>query len=374
MTTATTDVSNILRAINSNTNWKNTSAKLNKTIARLNNPKPKVMTEEDIDRLFNRSKSKSRVETNPSVIPARLDTLHSRINRANRTETQPLKTEMRVIEERMARPVKDFANSVKFLKLEDSTDKLLNGLPVCEDELDEQRIDELFGDSSVDLTAEFKKDYIVGKVVGEGAYASVRVATFRPLSKKVAIKVYEKAKLREPQRKKSVRREIRILQMLDHPNIVKILDVVETNNHLNIIMEYLDGISLNAYLQDQQGHRASEKHAKTIIRALANGLEYLHSRQISHRDIKLENIILSESLSPKLIDFGFSTCIEKNRKVKIFCGTPSYMAPEIVQKKEYRGEPADVWALGVLTFVTLTGIFPFRGATDQELYRKINNA
>ena len=116
MTTATTDVSNILRAINSNTNWKNTSAKLNKTIARLNNPKPKVMTEEDIDRLFNRSKSKSRVETNPSVIPARLDTLHSRINRANRTETQPLKTEMRVIEERMARPVKDFANSVKFLK------------------------------------------------------------------------------------------------------------------------------------------------------------------------------------------------------------------------------------------------------------------
>ena len=125
--------------------------------------------------------------------------------------------------------------------------------------------------------------------------------------------------------------------MLDHPNIVKILDVVETNNHLNIIMEYLDGISLNAYLQEQQGHRASEKNAKTIIRALANGLEYLHSRQISHRDIKLENIILSESLAPKLIDFGFSTCIEKNRKVKIFCGTPSYMAPEIVQKKEYRG-------------------------------------
>jgi MAP/microtubule affinity-regulating kinase len=109
----------------------------------------------------------------------------------------------------------------------------------------------------VDLTAEFKKDYIVGKVVGEGAYASVRVAMFKPLNKKVAIKVYEKIKLREQQRKKSVRREIRILQMLEHPNIVKILDVVETNNHLNIIMEYLDGISLNAYLQTQQNHRAN---------------------------------------------------------------------------------------------------------------------
>lgn len=121
--------------------------------------------------------------------------------------------------------------------------------------------------------------------------------------------------------------------MLDHPNVVKIFNVVQTNNHLNIIMEYLDGISLNTYLKSQPNHRASQKNTKAIIRSLAEALEYLHERQISHRDIKLENIILSEDLSPKLIDFGFSTCIEKNKKVKIFCGTPSYMAPEIVQKK-----------------------------------------
>jgi hypothetical protein len=221
LATATTDVSNILRAINSNTNWKNSSAKLNKTIAgkTLNNthkPKKGLMTEEDIDRLFNKSKSKTRVDTHPT----RIDT------KPNLTEIQLIKTEMHPIEERAPRPIKDFANSVKFLKLDDSTDKLLNGMPAYDDELDEQRIDELFGESTVDLTAEFKKDYIVGKVVGEGAYASVRVAMFKPLSKKVAIKVYEKAKLREPQRKKSVRREIRILQMLEHPNIVKILDVV----------------------------------------------------------------------------------------------------------------------------------------------------
>lgn len=88
----------------------------------------------------------------------------------------------------------------------------------------------------------------------------------------MAIKVYEKIKLREPQRKKSVRREIRILQMLSHPNIVKILDVVETNNHLNIIMEYLDGISLNHYLKNQPNHRAPENHCKTIIRSLAEAL------------------------------------------------------------------------------------------------------
>jgi hypothetical protein len=115
MATLTTDVSHILRAINTNTMWKNSSAKLNKTITSkpLNTtvkPKKGLMTEEDIDRLFNRSKSK------------------------NRTEVQP-------IEERPPRPVKDFANSVKFLKVDDSADKLLNGLPTCEDDLDEQRID-----------------------------------------------------------------------------------------------------------------------------------------------------------------------------------------------------------------------------------------
>lgn len=243
MATLTTDVSHILRAINSNTMWKNSSAKLNKTVTAkpINSTQKKkgLMTEEDIDKLFNRSRSK------------------------NRTEVQP-------IEERLARPVKDFANSVKFLKVDDSTDRLLNGLPTFEDDF-EEKIDALFEDS-VDLTAEFKKDYMVGKVVGEGAYASVRVAMFKPLNKKVAIKVYEKAKLREPQRKKSVRREIRILQMLDHPNIVKILDVVETNNHLNIIMEYLEGISLNTFLTSQQTHKASEKNARAIVKGLAAAL------------------------------------------------------------------------------------------------------
>lgn len=111
------------------------------------------------------------------------------------------------------------------------------------------------------------------------------------------------------------------------------------------------------------------------------GIDYCHRRCITHRDIKLENLLLIPPMPGqtgghrlKIIDFGFSTCIPNDRKIKIFCGTPSYMAPEIVSKKEYAGPPADIWALGVLLYATLNGCFPYRGQTDKELYKKINSA
>jgi MAP/microtubule affinity-regulating kinase len=102
-----------------------------------------------------------------------------------------------------------------------------------------------------------------------------------------------------------------------------------------------------------------------------SALSYCHSKCITHRDIKLENVLLDENKDVKLIDFGFSTCIPKDIKINIFCGTPSYMAPEIVKKTEYAGPPADIWASAVLLYALLNGCFPYRGATDAELYRKI---
>jgi MAP/microtubule affinity-regulating kinase/serine/threonine-protein kinase NIM1 len=96
---------------------------------------------------------------------------------------------------------------------------------------------------------------------------------------------------------------------------VKIFDVVETNNHLNIIMEYLPGISLGVSLKQQPNQKFTENNCKSIIKELAHSLKYLHERNIAHRDIKLENVILDEKQSPKLIDFGFSTCIERHTKV-----------------------------------------------------------
>ena len=101
-------------------------------------------------------------------------------------------------------------------------------------------------------------------------------------------------------------------------------------------------------------------------------LAYLHARNVTHRDIKLENIIIdTKKGNIKLIDFGFCCCTSPEIKLKVFCGTPSYMCPEIVLKREYVGPPTDIWAAGILFYAMLCGQFPFRGSTDKELYKKI---
>lgn len=137
-------------------------------------------------------------------------------------------------------------------------------------------------------------------------------------------------------------------------------------------MEYVSGGSLHSYLRTKVNRQMHEAEAKYLFKQAVQAIHYCHARSITHRDIKLENVLLNEEKNQvRLIDFGFSTCIPNDKKVKLFCGTPSYMAPEIVTKKEYLGPPADVWALGVLYYALLCGKFPFKGQNDKELYKKI---
>jgi len=110
-----------------------------------------------------------------------------------------------------------------------------------------------------------------------------------------------------------------------------------------------------------------------MFKQIAEAIEYLHSVNVVHRDLKLDNILVEERSSTiRVIDFGFSiVCSPMSQRLKVFCGTPSYMAPEIVRKHDYEGPPVDMWALGVLLFVMLTGVFPFKGITESDLYSKI---
>ena len=173
-------------------------------------------------------------------------------------------------------------------------------------------------------------DYVVGKEIGKGAYAIVFIGIHKRLNKKVALKIYEKEKIKEIQRKKSVRREIRLMKRLNHPNIAKLYEAIETDTQVILVLEYISGGSTHGFLKSKHLRRMSEEDARGIWRQLIHTLQYLHNKCIAHRDIKLENVMLDEKRNVKLIDFGFSTCIPNDQRVKIFCGTPSYMAPEIV--------------------------------------------
>ena len=126
-------------------------------------------------------------------------------------------------------------------------------------------------------------------------------------------------------------------------------------------MEYAGNISLHSYLKGKVGKRIDEHCAKKIFYQIVEAIQYCHAQNIVHRDIKLENIILDDKLNVKIIDFGFSIIIPKNKKLNVFCGTPSYMAPEILSKEFYSGFLADVWALGIVLFIMLCGNFPFKG-------------
>lgn len=206
---------------------------------------------------------------------------------------------------------------------------------------------------------------------GQGSYAVVKLAREKRTGQKFAIKTYEKFKLYDATRRRNVKREISLLQDLDHPNIIKLHHTIENTTQINLVMEMGGQTSLHSYLKSKLGRRIDEQDAKPVFKQIVQGMKYLHGRNIAHRDIKLDNILLDEEKRIKIIDFGFSVLIEKDKTMSTFCGTPSYMAPELANKKDYNGSEVDVWAMGVVLYAILAGKFPFKGENDRDLYKKI---
>lgn len=211
--------------------------------------------------------------------------------------------------------------------------------------------------------------YMVGKVVGVGSYGKVRAAWHRLTALKVAIKTYDKSKLKDPAHWKRVHSEIKIMEQISHPRIARMYEAVETPKRMHLIMECLDGGNLCSYVKSKR--RLSEDESKRIFFQIAQAMEYLHSVGVSHRDVKLENVLFANDKDIKIIDFGFSTVCQPGKKLKVFCGTPSYMAPEIVRRSEYEGKPVDIWSMGILLYALLCGCFPFRAKAYPDLYRRI---
>mmetsp|Transcript_12437 Transcript_12437/g.14252 ORF Transcript_12437/g.14252 Transcript_12437/m.14252 type:complete len:151 (+) Transcript_12437:484-936(+) len=148
----------------------------------------------------------------------------------------------------------------------------------------------------------------------------------------------------EAHKLKSVSNEIRILKRLDHPNLIKLHSVHETPSKIYLVMDLVKGVTLTDYLKDKRKLRLEEQEAKKIFKQIIEGVDYLHSKNICHRDIKLENILITESGVIKILDFGFAVKFNPNKKLSTYCGTPNYMAPELIIKVPYDPNKMETWS------------------------------
>ena len=211
------------------------------------------------------------------------------------------------------------------------------------------------------------------KSLGKGSYGEVKLGINKIDEKKYAIKIYPKKILCEPQKKGIIENEIKILQQLNNINIMKLYEVIHTPILLYLIMEYIDGISLLEIIKKENNHYLEEKRALKIFIQIVKAIDYCQSKNICHRDIKLENILILNDGTIKLIDFGFAVKSNKKTYQTLLCGSPSYMAPEIVKREKYIAQYSDIWSLGVLLYSMLYGRFPFQGKTQKELFDNIKN-
>ena len=215
-------------------------------------------------------------------------------------------------------------------------------------------------------------DFIIKEKIGEGTFSTVKVAENRQTNEKVAIKIMQKNKIILDEDKKRLEREIQVLKILRHPNLVQLYSVVETDEKIYLIMEYIKGIELFDYIVNKK--KLQEREANIFFQQIISGIEYLHKVKYIHRDIKPENILIKQDTKKlTIVDFGLSNKFNNSKKdlFKSACGSPSYAAPEMLNEEKYSGPPVDIWSSGVVLYAMLCGYLPFEDDNNDELYNKI---
>ncbi|XP_018111977.1 microtubule affinity regulating kinase 2 L homeolog isoform X3 [Xenopus laevis] len=211
-------------------------------------------------------------------------------------------------------------------------------------------------------------NYRLLKTIGKGNFAKVKLARHVLTGKEVAVKIIDKTQLNSSSLQKLFR-EVRIMKVLNHPNIVKLFEVIETEKTLYLIMEYASGGEVFDYLVAHG--RMKEKEARAKFRQIVSAVQYCHQKLIVHRDLKAENLLLDSDMNIKIADFGFSNEFTFGNKLDTFCGSPPYAAPELFQGKKYDGPEVDVWSLGVILYTLVSGSLPFDGQNLKELRERV---
>ena len=215
-------------------------------------------------------------------------------------------------------------------------------------------------------------EYWLGRTVGLGSSAKVKLGEHKTKGTKVAIKIVKKSKFKsKPDLKTKLQREISLMRIFDHPHLLKLLDVYETDERLYLVLEYVANGELFDYLVEIGS--LSAQLALKFFSQIVYGLDFLHTHGICHRDLKPENILLDDKDNVKIGDFGFARWMRMNI-AETSCGSPHYAAPEVIKGEPYDGRAADVWSLGVIFYTFLCGRRPFEDQSVRNLLTKIRTA
>ncbi|KAK6944369.1 Protein kinase domain [Dillenia turbinata] len=213
--------------------------------------------------------------------------------------------------------------------------------------------------------------YELGRLLGHGTFAKVYHARNIQTGKSVAMKIVGKEKVMKVGMMEQVKREISVMKMVKHPNIVELHEVMASKSKIYFVMELVRGGEL--FSKVAKG-RLKEEVARCYFQQLISAIDFCHSRGVYHRDLKPENLLLDDEGNLKVTDFGLSAFgehLKQDGLLHTTCGTPAYVSPEVIGKKGYDGAKADLWSCGVILYVLLAGFLPFQDDNIVSMYRKI---
>jgi serine/threonine protein kinase len=211
------------------------------------------------------------------------------------------------------------------------------------------------------------------QTLGVGAFGKVKLAEHKETGELFAIKCIQKSRLSAARQFERLQREIRILKMLRHPNVIQLHAVIETDSEIFLVMEHVAGGDLLDFINSRGA--MPEDQARDLVGQIMCGLQFCHSLGVAHRDLKPENILIDEDGVVKITDFGLSNMQNAGEHLSTLCGSPYYAAPELLDGSttRYDGTEADIWSVGVITFAILCGELPFDGQTLPDLFAKITS-
>ena len=207
--------------------------------------------------------------------------------------------------------------------------------------------------------------YEFGDTIGRGHFATVKAARHRFTGERVAIKVIDKTKLDDISRD-HLFQEVKCMKLVQHPNVVRLFDVIDSASKFYLVLEFGDGGDMYDYIM-RHPNGLTEPKAKNYFGQIVDAIKYCHDLHVVHRDLKPENVVFFEQTGQvKLTDFGFSNVFEPGSKLYTSCGSLAYSAPEILLGDSYDAPAVDIWSLGVILFMLVTGHAPFQEANDSE--------